>query len=117
MILFVLEYDRVTEWDERVARKLRKSGKPIIVVGNKADNPKRDVESYALLELGLGDVIPTSPMQSRGLDKLQDAMVSELRKLGFTGHVENDDHLEGMLKLAIIGRPNVGKSSLVNAIS
>ncbi|GAB0174915.1 MAG: ribosome biogenesis GTPase Der [Candidatus Altimarinota bacterium] len=117
VILFVLEYDRVTEWDERVARRLRKSGKPIIVVANKADNPKRDIESYTLLELGLGEVIPTSPMQSRGLDKLQDAMVSELRKLGFTGHVENDDHLEGMLKLAIIGRPNVGKSSLVNAIS
>jgi GTP-binding protein len=51
VLLFVLEYDRVTEWDERVARKLRKSGKPIIVVANKADNPKRDVESYTLLEL------------------------------------------------------------------
>ncbi len=44
-------------------------------------------------------------------------MVAELRKLGFTNQVDNDDHLEGMLKLAIIGRPNVGKSSLVNAIS
>lgn len=87
------------------------------MVANKADNPKRDVESYALLELGLGEVIPTSPMQSRGIDRLQDAMVAEMRKLGFEGHVENDDHLEGMLKLAIIGRPNVGKSSLVNAIS
>lgn len=65
VILFVLEYDRVTEWDERVARRLRKSGKPIIVVANKADNPKRDIESYTLLELGLGEVIPTSPMQSR----------------------------------------------------
>jgi GTPase len=117
VLLFVLEYDRVTEWDERVARKLRKSGKPIIVVANKADNPKRDVESYSLLELWLGEVIPTSPMQSRGLDKLQDAMVAELRKLWFTNQVDNDDHLEGMLKLAIIGRPNVGKSSLVNAIS
>ena len=51
VLLFVLEYDRVTEWDERVARKLRKSGKPIIVVANKADNPKRDVDAYVLLEL------------------------------------------------------------------
>jgi GTP-binding protein len=84
----------VTEWDERVARKLRKSGKPIIVVANKADNPKRDVDAYTLLELGLGEVIPTSPMQSRGLDKLQDAMVAELRKLGIESHVENDDDLE-----------------------
>jgi GTPase len=53
LLLFVLEYDRVTEWDERVARRLRKSGKPIIVIANKCDNPKRDLEAYGLLELGL----------------------------------------------------------------
>jgi GTPase len=56
-------------------------------------------------------------MQSRGLGPLQDAMVAGLRKLGFTNQVDNDDHIAGMLKLAIIGRPNVGKSSLVNAIA
>jgi GTPase len=117
LLLFALEYDRVTEWDERVARRLRKSGKPIIIIANKCDNPKRDVEAYGLLELGLGDVIPTSPMQMRGFDKLQDAIVTTLRNLGFHGKVEDDSHLDDLLKLAIIGRPNVGKSSLVNAIS
>ncbi len=65
IIIFVLEYDRVTSFDEDIAKKLRRSGKSIIVIGNKADNSKRALESYALLELGLGDVIPTSPMQSR----------------------------------------------------
>lgn len=51
LILFVLEYDRVTEWDERIARRLRKSHKPLIIVANKADNPKRDIDAYNLLEL------------------------------------------------------------------
>lgn len=53
LILFVLEYDRVTEFDEHIAKRLRRSKKPIIIVGNKADNPKRALEAYGLLELGL----------------------------------------------------------------
>ncbi len=117
LILFVLEYDRVTEFDEHIAKRLRRSKKPIIIVGNKADNPKRAIEAYGLLELGLGDVIAVSPMQTRGLEELRDAVVSTLREHGFdnTADIEVED--SWMLKLAIIGRPNVGKSSLVNAIS
>lgn len=117
IIIFVLEYDRVTSFDEDIAKKLRRSGKSIIVVGNKADNSKRALESYALLELGLGDVIPTSPMQSRGINELKLAIFTRARELGFSNHAEDDVLDDGVLKLAIIGRPNVGKSSLVNAIS
>ncbi len=117
LILFVLEYDRVTEFDEHIAKRLRKSGKPILIVANKADNEKRALESYGLLELGLGEVIPTSPMQSRGLHTLQDAIKKSLRAQGFDTTAENEQENPNILKLAIIGRPNVGKSSLVNAIS
>ncbi len=117
IILFVLEYDRLTDFDEQIAKRLRKSGKPIILVANKADNPKRALESYELMRLGLGDVIPTSPVQSRGLDTLQDAIVAKLRGLGYEAKADAEPENPDILKLAIIGRPNVGKSSLVNAIS
>ncbi len=117
LILFVLEFDRITEFDEHIAKKLRRSKKPILIIANKADNPKRAVESYALLELGLGEVIPTSPMQSRGLDELRAAITRVLREEGFEAKADTELDDANMLKLAIIGRPNVGKSSLVNAIS
>ncbi len=117
LILFVLEFDRITEFDEHIAKKLRRSKKPILIIANKADNPKRAVESYALLELGLGEVIPTSPMQSRGLDELRVAITRVLREEGFEAKADTELDDANMLKLAIIGRPNVGKSSLVNAIS
>jgi GTPase len=117
LILFVLEYDRLTEFDEQVAKRLRKSGKPVILVANKADNPKRALESYELMRLGLGDVIPTSPVQSRGLVELSNVITSKLRGLGFETKADSEIDNPNILKLAIIWRPNVGKSSLVNAIS
>jgi GTPase len=51
LILFVLEYDRLTEFDEQVAKKLRRSGKKVILIANKADNAKRALESYELMSL------------------------------------------------------------------
>jgi GTP-binding protein len=81
LILFVLEYDRLTDFDEQIAKRLRRAGKPVLLIANKADNPKRALESYELMKLGLGDVIPTSPMQSRGLRELQDVMTKKLREL------------------------------------
>jgi GTPase len=115
LILFVLEYDRMTEFDEFIVKKLRRANKPILIVANKADNPKRAVEAFQHMSLGLGDVIPVSAVQNRGFGELKARVATELKAKGF-GYAP-DATYEGMLKLAIIGRPNVGKSSLVNAIS
>jgi GTP-binding protein len=115
IILFVLEYDRITEFDEFIVKKLRRSKKPVIVVANKADNSKRSLEAYNLLELGLWDVIPVSAIQSRWFFELRKKVAEELKAMGFSYTPPIADNTT--LKLAIIGRPNVGKSSLVNAIS
>lgn len=117
LLLFVLEFDRVTEFDEQIAKRLRRAGKRVLLIANKADNPKRAVESYNLLSLGFPEVIPTSPMQSRWLDELKLAIVRELKDQGFVTTYASDLLDPSILKLAIIGRPNVGKSSLVNALA
>ena len=116
IILFVLEYDKMTDFDEYIVKKLRRSKKPIIVIANKADNNKRDNEAFQHLSLGLGEVVPMSAVQNRGFRELQSLLAQELKKLGFT-YEQNQSADDGLLKLAIIGRPNVGKSSLVNALS
>ncbi len=116
LILFVLEYNVMTEWDEYVVKLLRRSKKPVIVLANKADNKKREMEAYGHLSLGLGEVIPVSAMQTRGFHDLREAVAKELKKQGFA-YIPNALYDESLLKIAIIGRPNVGKSSLVNAMA
>lgn len=116
LILLVLEYDKITDFDEYIVKKLRRSKKPVIIIANKADNPKRDMEAYNLLSLGLGEVVPMSAVQNRGFFDLKSKIAAELKKTGFS-FSPNTANDEGILKLAIIGRPNVGKSSLVNALS
>lgn len=65
IILLVLEYDKITDFDEYIVKKLRRSKKLVIIIANKADNPKRDLEAYNLFSLGLGDVVPMSAVQNR----------------------------------------------------
>lgn len=65
VILLVVEYNRLTEWDDHIIRRLRKTKKPVIILANKADNSKRAMEAYELLSIGLGEVIPVSAVQSR----------------------------------------------------
>ena len=115
LILFVLEYDRMTDFDEFIVKKIRRSKKPVLVIANKADNPKRAMEAYQHLSLGIGDVIAVSAVQSRGFGELKSKIWEILKSLGFW-FVPNELH-EWLLRLAIIGRPNVWKSSLVNAIA
>lgn len=93
IILLVLEYDKITDFDEYIVKKLRRSKKPVIVIANKADNPKRDLEAYNLLGLGIGDVVPMSAVQNRGFFDLKTKVATELKKegYGFSGNTANDD--------------------------
>lgn len=84
LILFVLEYDRITELDEMIARELRRSKKPIIVIGNKADNASRALEGHILGSLGLGEIVLVSPVQRRGIETLRSRITTELQSLGFS---------------------------------
>lgn len=115
LILFVLEYDKLTALDEEITKLLRKSGKKVIIVANKADNIERMNEAYALASLGFDDFVITSTAHDRGLDILKLAMVHNLKENGLD--YEEAEYNDGVLKLAIIGRPNVGKSSLINALT
>jgi GTP-binding protein len=81
LIVFVVEYDKITSLDEEIARMLRKSGKAILLVGNKVDNAKRAHEAYELLSLGFGEPILTSASQNSGFTKLADAIIANLKKL------------------------------------
>ncbi len=99
--------------DEQVADLLRRSGKPFVFAANKADSPARESGIYDFAPLGLGLPLPVSATQGRGVPELLDAVVEGLRRLGLP---PADDRGPEPLRLAFVGRPNVGKSSLVNAL-
>jgi len=113
LIVFVLEYDKITSVDEEIAKLLRRSGKPVFVIANKADNPQRSLEAYEILRLGFEDFFIASVVQTRGIDIISQAIATKLKTL-WIEYTEDED--DGSVKVALIGRPNVGKSSLLNAI-
>lgn len=100
--------------DEEVARVLRKSSKPIFLCVNKMDAPEREDEMWEFFQLGLGDPWPLSAIHGHGTGDLLDGIVGELRRLGLD--CEEDDEDTG-INIAIIGRPNAGKSSLTNKLT
>jgi len=110
-ILFVVDVKTgVTTADEEVASLLRSCRKPVLLVVNKVDNAKNDSDIYEFYNLGLGDPIPVSAANALNLGDLLDMVVAALPK--DDSPPDNDD----VIKVAFIGRPNVGKSSLVNAL-
>ncbi len=111
LILFLVDGKTgITAEDYEVAKMLRKSKKPVIVVVNKIDNKKDEQNLFDFYELGLGDVVGISSTQGLGLGDLLDDIIGEL------GEFETDGEEENSLKIALVGKPNVGKSSLTNKI-
>ena len=102
----------VTPLDEDVAKILRGGGKPVILVGNKADSPNNPHYSHELYGLGLGDPVMISALIGTDTGDLLDRIVDQLPPPDESAGLEPADEL----RLAIIGKPNVGKSSLLNAL-
>ena len=100
----------LTQSDEMVAQMLYKSKKPVVLAVNKVDNLEMCNDIYDFYSLGFGDPYPISGSHGLGLGDLLDAVVNH-----FGDEIE-DPYDEDTIRLSIIGRPNVGKSSLVNAI-
>jgi GTP-binding protein len=103
----------VTDHDEAVVRILRKSGKPVVLAANKVDDQRAEAEAYGLWNLGLGEPIPVSALHGRGSGDLLDAVLAALPE----SPPENFEPVGGPRRIAIIGRPNVGKSSLLNKLA
>jgi GTP-binding protein len=110
-ILFVVDVETgVTEVDAEVAGVLRRAEQPVLVVGNKADNDARRLEAAELWGLGIGDVFPVSAINGSGTGDLLDALLDALPPEA--EEAEEDD----APRIAFIGRPNAGKSSLTNLL-
>lgn len=101
--------------DEEVARILRKTSKPVLLAVNKLDTPNKLDELWEFYQLGLGDPFPISATHGHGTGDLLDEVVDHLRKVDCSFEDEEDD--EDIISVAIIGRPNAGKSSLTNRLT
>lgn len=111
LILFVVDVESgLTDFDKEIADILRRYKKPMILVANKVDNPQRLAEAADFYQLGMGDPYGISSINGSGTGELLDKVVELLPPDQDLGEEEE------LPKLAIVGRPNVGKSSLVNAM-
>src|SRR5213592_1631410 len=111
LVLFVVDARAgVTPGDEEVSDILRRARKPVLLIANKIDDPAQESLALDLHRLGLGDPIPVSALHGHGAGDLLDQIVAELPGTG------REEIPESAIRVAILGRPNVGKSSLLNAI-
>lgn len=108
-ILFVVDgKENITDADKKIRNMLKKSGKEILVLVNKIDNDKRKENIYDFYELGFDRIFPVSAEHNLGFQELLDYLTNDI--------VEENIEEEHILKFCFIGRPNVGKSSLINAL-
>ena len=109
VILFVVDVTiGITDTDQEIANVLRQAETPVMVVANKADNQEREWAASEFYQLGLGDVHPVSSTNKRGVDDMMRALVEAL-----PGTEDAAD--EDRVRISLVGKPNAGKSSLVNA--
>lgn len=119
VILFVVDAGvGVTDEDDRVAKLLRRSDRPVLVVANKVDSDRREPDAWDFARLGLGDPWPVSALHGRGTGDLLDAVVSHLGPLPDEAVDAETDAAsdERVIAVAVVGRPNVGKSTLFNRL-
>ncbi|MDL5046759.1 50S ribosome-binding GTPase [Oscillatoria amoena NRMC-F 0135] len=110
-VIFVVDCkDGLTGFDKDFANVIRASEKPVFVAANKADTPEKSAYAAEFYELGLGEVYPISAENGSGTGELLDDLVNAFPSEGV------EDPNAGIPKISILGRPNVGKSSLLNAL-
>ena len=113
LVLFVVDVRAgPTPLDLDVAAFLRRRGAPVLIVGNKVDGPSQDHVVHELARLGLGDPVPVSAEHGRGIEELLAAIEERLP----AGPSEEEAEEPPAIKVALVGRPNVGKSSILNRL-
>ncbi len=111
VIVFVVDVETgVTGMDEEVAKILRRIKKPVLLCVNKVDSSKRMEDTFEFYNLGLGDLYPIASINGSGTGELLDAVVEALPP------VKDEDDNDSLPRFAVVGRPNAGKSSLINAL-
>jgi GTP-binding protein len=116
-LIFMVDVETgITDLDQTMAGLLRRQSKPVHLVVNKVDNSMRQTDAYEFYGLGLGDPITISSMTGSGTGDLMDAVVGALPAEASEESESEADNGTAIPKLAIVGRPNVGKSSLTNAL-
>ena len=113
VVLFVVDGRAgIAPLDERVAERLRQLNKPIVCVANKCDTPELDPQASEFYKLGQGQVVCVSAQQNRGKDKLLGIIAKRLPEIG-----SDETPKEAVLKLAVVGRRNTGKSTFINCLA
>jgi GTP-binding protein len=113
-VLFVVDTTvGITDADETVVKILRRSGKPVVLAANKVDDQRLEAEAAGLWNLGLGEPMPVSALHGRGSGDLLDAVLAALPE----APPEDFEPESGPRRVAIVGKPNVGKSSLLNRLA
>lgn len=113
-VLFVVDATvGITDVDEKVVRLLRAAKKPVVLAANKVDDQRSELEAASLWNLGLGEPFPVSALHGRGSGDMLDAVIEALPD----PPPEDFDAPQGPRRVAIVGKPNVGKSSLLNRLA
>ncbi|MCU1467646.1 MAG: ribosome-associated GTPase EngA [Actinomycetia bacterium] len=122
LVLFVVDVTTgITDEDAQVAQLLKRAKTPVIVVANKVDDERREADIWAFQRLGLGDPMPMSAIHGRLSGELLDALVATLPDTmetdeQFAARADEEAADDGIFNIAIVGRPNVGKSTLFNRL-